>query len=423
MYRELSPEQRAAYVFIRQEFVNGYAVNDAPLSYLFLCAYEIGQRARTLKSFESRLTSLRTLYHQNSKFSAYLAHWIFDARIITKKFEWDEIAQDSTRNRPPLRVDAQLLAHLEPAAVDLLGCQGLQHLTRSKRERLVRAIEYIRSTFESDPVLAASQSAPPAIRQASLFSGYIGRIPRFPNDYERRVDVPTFMNPGSPVRLTIDRLVNDAAALIGETLSPNENDLDFTRVTGTHQTVPITRSATAQPQFGRVLSVDTLEGLEQTVQTLWDFEMCLLMGLVLWLADSKPYVEGLIAFSRELRLKYETLSSSLHSERGIAPYRRAFYALSQGKLAPWILDTQSTNALDLKIGQTSARFNIALQHALRGSSARARLFTRLALRIAGDCQASKSEILDAFQNATGLPRPQGFAIDQQTEAPTESPAQ
>jgi hypothetical protein len=219
------------------------------------------------------------------------------------------------------------------------------------------------------------------------------------------------VQPGSPTFEAIMTLLREAAAIVGDTsLATADPDIEFVRAPGTVQRVPIDRSSARPAVRDGLATFNTLAGLEFSIGAFWSDEMRALMALVLWQAEAKPYVEGLIAFSRELRIKYDAFATASGAETGLGPYRRAFFELSAGKRAPWSLDVHAGVPSDIRIAKANARFVKGLQHELRGSAARAQVLYLLAGYIARARDMSEGSVMDALGAATGNDRPQGIAL-------------
>jgi hypothetical protein len=407
-YQMMNPAQKRAYVYFRQEFRNGITIADMPLSYLFLYSYEIGSRSSTLAEFGAQLTRLREAYIETPKLARYLATWVTDARICMKHYEWDDIARSTSD--PNLRVDLALLAGLPPDTGDVLSIIAL-NTPRRLNPRMPRVLQALRETKNVDPILASATKEPSGSRSLPVFSGYAGNVPGLPNGYRRSVQVPSFVQPGSPTLEAILALVREAMDIIGDsTVVPADPDLEFVRVPGTVQRVPIDRSTVRPEGRDELTAFDGLAGFGLSINSFWNDDMRVLMALVLWQADVKPYIEGVIAFSRDLRIKYDALATALGAETGLGPYRRAFFNLSTGTRAPWSLDADAQAAIDVKMGKANARFVKGLQHDLRGSAAQGQILTLLVSGIARDRNTSPAAVVDALATATGNDRPLGFVL-------------
>lgn len=390
-YAQFTSEQQRAYVYWRQELLSGVII-DVPLTYRFLYAYEVGCRSANLLELEKRLAFLRNSYRADAHFASYIASWLVSARLWRRDYTYDELIESAPDVR--LRVDLGLLNNRSPNADDLVQLV----YGHGQRDRLVQALRVVRAAEPADVVVAAAASTAPQHRGYVAFAGYPINIR---GAASRAIDVPTYTNTvQDPVMVAIARLMTASELLIGDLLSPADRELQFVQRIGTGSVIPIRRDATAA-----LLPVlppsDTVEGLRLSIKGLWDADMRITMAVVLWQADIKPYIEGEISFSRDLRKKHEAFTVALGIEGGIGALRRGFFYLTRGLRAPWRLDVEAPVAADLRMGTASARFSTGLQHQLRGSAARARILADLIEQIAQDTRKSRSEIVAALVAGTG----------------------
>jgi TerB N-terminal domain len=397
-YAQFTPEQQRAYVYWRQELLSGVII-EVPLTYRFLYAYEIGCRSANLVELEKHLAYLRNSYRADEHFASYIASWLVSARLWRRDFSYDELIESAPDVR--LRVDLALLNARAPSTDDLVQLV----YGHGQRDRLVQALRVVRAAEAADVVVAAAASTAPSHRGYVAFSGYPVKIRGVAS---RAIDVPTYTNMAQdPVMLVIARLMTASEVLIGDLLSPADRELQFVQRTGTGSAIPIRRdsAATVLPVLP---SSDTVEGLRLSINGLWDADMRITMAVVLWQAEIKPYVEGEIAFSRDLRKKHEAFTAELGIDGGIGALRRGFFYLTRGPRAPWRLDVEAPVAADLRMGTACARFTTELQHQLRGSATRARILADLIEQVAQDTRKSRPEIVAALVAGTGAEPPLGL---------------
>jgi hypothetical protein len=366
-----------------------------------LYAYEIGSRSGNLVEFEKGLAYLRNAYRADEHFASYIASWQVSARLWRRDFTYDELIESTPDVR--LRVDLALLNARAPSAEDLVQLA----YGHGQRDRLVQALRVVRGEQPDDVLVAAAASTAPSHRAYPAFAGYPIKIRGVAS---RAIDVPTYTNTAQdPVMRMIAQLMTASEVLIGDLLSPADRELQFVQRTGTGSAIPIQRDS-ATTVLPVLPASDTVEGLRLSIRGLWDADMRITMAVVLWQAEIKPYIEGEISFSRDLRKKHEAVSAALGIDGGIGALRRGFFYLTRGTRAPWRLDVDAPVASDLRMGTSCARFATELQHRLRGSAARARILADLIEQVAQDTHKSRSEIVNALVAGTGAEPPLGLQM-------------
>jgi len=266
-------------------------------------------------------------------------------------------------------------------------------------------MQALREEATEDPILVAAQTAGPVKRETPPFQGY--RTSEFLNPMLPSNAVIATWYGRPAVQKAALALLRQARAFWDEPSitqprtseeSPAGENLAFVEKAGAEKRVPIRgKSAAKLPS-----DAGTVTGLKRTLTLMGDEYVFVLMGLVLHLTDIKPYIEGQIAYSRELRTIFETACEKLGLKSGLGPYRQSFYYLANGKRAPWTLEPPSTLA-EMKMNVARARFDRALQRELLGSDPRGELYRWVCDRLSSERGRPASDVHAAFEAATGVP--------------------
>ena len=319
--------------------------------------------------------------------------------MAQSNFHFDGLIESC--NDPRLQVDLALFNQRPPSDEALVRLiHGHAHV-----DRLVQAVHALRAAADTDAIVAAASKMTPTFRPYQTFNGYPVRGRMFPSG---PVQVPTFTDVASePVMAAIRELTEGAANLLVDIFSQGDRELEFVQREGTAVSYPIHPNGSRRGVTPLPPPIETIQGLQLSIDGLWSSEMQAVMAVVLWQAEVKPYIEGEITFSSELRKKYETFASTGGLECGVGPYRRGFFYLTQGARAPWRLNVTASNPTDMRVGSAVARFSTSLQHLLRGSAARADLLNRLLVSLARHAGKTPSEVAAALIAGTGAERPPG----------------
>lgn len=391
-YSALNSAQQRYFVYWRDAYESG-RVLDADATYRFLYVYELAVEARSAEELERLWTQLYRATDTKDTVAGHLACWIVDLRLLRNANLYDDITVSC--REPALSFDLAVRAGVAPPAETFWGLQLPLTCDADLRRRVQRML----GNVDTSAILEAAAGRPPPIGKRMLFSG-LG----WPSDSLRRfgpltVELPRYSQM-SDVRHAVLGVINAVLELSGT--AP-------LRSASHRGAVASTAPVAAREQTERIVTraldglpnVASLEGLLWTVERVLDDSVLVLLLLVLWLAEVKPYIEGRITFSGELRGHYEMLGGRLGLPLTIGSLRNDFWMLSHGARAVWTIDPTAATVNDIKTGLTAARFTRAMQHLLVGSAARAKVVHTLCKRLGQRRRTSSEQVRQVLAEATG----------------------
>ncbi|MDP9018062.1 MAG: hypothetical protein M3N19_07065, partial [Candidatus Eremiobacteraeota bacterium] len=160
------------------------------------------------------------------------------------------------------------------------------------------------------------------------------------------------------------------------------------------------RETIVRKAIANLPAAHTLEGIVWSVESVWNREATLLLLLVIWLSELKPYIEGRIAFSSELRGYYEALGEALGLHVKIGTMRQAYWSLSHGARAIWTLDPRPREVAEIRSNASAARFVKRVQHLFVGSAVRTQAIHALTTHLAKRTHVSVKRIHEALSAVT-----------------------
>jgi hypothetical protein len=211
-----------------------------------------------------------------------------------------------------------------------------------------------------------------------------------------RQNRPSFLA-NAEFRGPVEALIAQAAKVIGVPLDI-KHDQEFV-VTGTAEVrVPIVRSNLAvRPEP----APDTLDGLVCSVRHAIDDNARILMAVVLASSERLPYVEGRVDAAKPLREAFEAFALACGRKATLGNFRGAFYELSAGDRAIWILEPSVAEPIEIKMNQVVARFTKGLQHQLSGTNARRAAIQSLLEVLSKRTGRSTRDLTDALATICG----------------------
>lgn len=398
-YYDLALEQRTYYIYWRQEYERGN-LQQADPTYRFLYAYELAQRAQDAAQLEMLWTQLRAAYARRDAITRTLASWIVDLRLQQRHLAYDAITESMFDHS--LILDLAIAAGVAPHAHVLIPLY-------SKRTSLPTSVAnalFDRSSLlekiDSSPVLQAAAGITPTQVQRELYIN-IGEARRSLARFgPLSVRISSFRRSGA-VQNAIDAIVEAMLEIIGRrapvlpflpTADPG------VLLVASHPKHDSKREAIARQAIAALPPAHTLEGIFWSAESVWTRESILLLLLVLWLSEMKPYIEGRIAFANELRGQYQALGDALGMHVKIGTMRQAYWALSHGARGVWVLDPKPHDAGDIRSNLTAARFTKRTQHLFAGSAARAQAIAMFSTQLAKRTHISGKRIHELLATIT-----------------------
>ncbi|HEY8298502.1 MAG TPA: TerB N-terminal domain-containing protein [Candidatus Baltobacteraceae bacterium] len=383
-YHDLNMAQKAFYIYWRQQYEAGTAL-PADATYRFLYVYELATHAKSAEDLEAAWIALRREYRKNDAFTQNLSTWIVDLRLMQSKPVYDAITESLA--------DAQLVLDLAIAAKTAPHARALiplysKRLTAIAGVDALRHYEALASEVDTHPVVAASVGVTATAIQRQLFANVgdarvylarFGALNKLVFSYKRSTAVQT----------AIDTIVEAMLHLIGQA-TPRDRKQPASE-----------REAIVHAALAGLPAADSLAGIAWSAHAVWEPDALLVLLLVLWLSDVKPYVEGRIAFSAELRGHYGTIGDRLGLYATVGTMRKAYWSLSHGSRAVWRLDPPVTDASQIKTSVSGARFTRALQHLFVGSVARAEAMNEIVAQLARRTRTSRAHVIDLLTETTG----------------------
>jgi hypothetical protein len=303
-------------------------------------------------------------------------------------------------------------AGVPPLGIDVATLLGTHFAVRqrSERESLIEVIDRLRSSSAEDPILAAAHSREPKLVTREMFHNLLATR-RFVSETNSRLR-PSVRGYGTAsarllsyydracVRHVAEQIVQDAIEMIGATKpAANDGSVPTVESGGGEKRVPIRRrhGATTLP------ASDSLDGLIATVRIALGWESLLLLGVVLRLSESKPWIEGQIALSSELRMYLDRAITAVGREGGVSTVKRAYYRLTAGSRAPWIGESAIADLRQIKMNVTRVRFARNLQRELIGSVIRERCISEIVKVVADILKIAPAQVDHALALSTLQP--------------------
>lgn len=399
--------QQNYYKFWRYRYLAGEPLQTDD-AYLISFAEECACLAPSLQGAHDDWERLRASYPDID--CRQLDSWICDARLLHEQYVFDDVVRRlrpgaDVKGRSWARFDLAVRAGVPPLSIDVAALVGTQIAVRqrSEREFLLQIVDRLRSSAAEDPILAAACSREPKFVTRELFRG-LPAIQRFMKQQNSPLR-PSLLFYGmvaarllsyydtARVRHVAEELVRGAIEMVGATRPVLTNDIVPTVVSGGgEKRVPIRRrrGATVLP------ASDSLEGLIATVRIALGWESLLLLGLVLRLSESKPWIEGQIALSPELRTYLDRAIAAVGREGGASTVKRAYYRLTAGSRAPWIGESAIADLRRIKMNVTRVRFARNLQRELIGSVARERCILEIVKVVADILKIAPAQVDQAL---------------------------
>ncbi|MFN2529128.1 MAG: TerB N-terminal domain-containing protein [Candidatus Baltobacteraceae bacterium] len=390
-YYDLALEQRAYYIYFRQEYERGNTVQ-ADATYRFLYAYELAQRAQDAAQLEELWTQLRNAYARRDSITRTLASWIVDLRLQQLQMRYDGITESIFDHS--LILDLAIAAGVPPHAHILIPLY-------SKRTSLPTSVA--NALFDRGALLEKIDTAALLDAAAGVTATRVQRE-LYINIGEARRSLARFgplsvrissFRRSDAVQTTIDAIVEALLEIIGR----RAPKLPFTATAdpdlmtvASHPKLHSMRETIGRQAIAALPPAHTLDGIFWSAESVWNRETILMLLLVLWLSEIKPYIEGRIAFASELRSYYQALGDALGMHVKIGTMRQAYWMLSHGPRAVWVLDPKAHEAADIRSNITAARFTKRAQHLFAGSAARAQSISLFATQLAKRTHISSRRI-------------------------------
>lgn len=411
-FRDLNNEQRAFYVYWRQEAERSNFL-PADATYRFLYVYELAMRCDTAESLEAQWMRLWNAYPKTDSFGYYISAWITDLRLMRGRFIFDDVTE-ALRNHA-LAFDIAITANVAPPALFLIERYSKRPwIDQTIYQRIVRQKALLEAIDTSSVLAAAKNVTPMELSQPAFVNMGATQqsLRRFGN---LKITYRSYQR-ATALQQAVDAVVEAILQMLGikppddrfQAHAGSENPELVTRLVGGSGSrgVPIVRPAVAQGIIDKVVaklpSADSLEGILWTIdQRTWSNEALTMLLLVLWLSDSKPFVEGRVLFSTELRHYYEAIAEALNIEHTIGAARHAFWDIGLGVRAIWTLDPTPESLTDIRVNTTGARFSKGAQHALVGSAARTKVISAITPKLARHRKRARDGVYEIFSKTTG----------------------
>lgn len=398
-YYDLTVEQRAYYVYWRQEYESSRVV-PADATYRFLYAYELAQRAENAAQLAQLWAELRTAYARRDAITRTLSSWIVDLRLQQRQVIYDAVTE--TMFDHSLMLDLAIAARVAPHAHILLPLYSKRAALPTSAANALLDRSSLLERIDTSPVLQAAAGVTPTSLQRELFINVgearsalarFGPLNAKVNSYRR----------SAAVSGAIDAIVEAMLEIIGRraptlALVPTA-DADILTVASLPKFAGV-KEAIVRQAIAALPDAHSLEGIFWSAESVWSRESMLLLLLVLWVSEVKPYVEGRIAFARELRGHYQALGEALGMHVTIGTMRQAYWSLSRGPRALWLLDPKANDAAEVRSNLTAARFTKKAQHVFAGSAARAQAIAMFSAQIAKRTHVSVKRIHELLAEIT-----------------------
>jgi hypothetical protein len=248
------------------------------------------------------------------------------------------------------------------------------------RQAILEVFSRMRRLTATDPLLAAAVAGEPKLVVREVFSdvpeiarlarakqAYL-RIPR--GSYSVTAKIPSFIVTAR-VKRAVSELVADAHNLVVPVCEP----VSTVTSGGGERRVPIRRSRSL---VSTLPQPDTADGLVATARLSMRWESIVVLAVVLRMSEVKPWIEGQIAISRDLRAAVDRTLEAVGQKTGLGTLKRGFFHLIVGSRAPWTCEEVPVDPNLLKMNVSRARFARNLQRELIGSIVRDRVVCDLA---------------------------------------------
>lgn len=385
--------QLAYYRFFASRFHDGEAL-EADAGYVGLFSTQLAESATTFAQLAASWERLRDAYPHIDDIG--LEGRVATSRLILKNYVFDERMRTAARRRRTYEnpswifFDLAVLAGVPPHWTDVealvreLASDGVNFRTR---RNALTVLARLRGDSASDPVLEALRGMKPKVGLQNVFAGIyaLERLARkdktgplrIHEGFSFRAKVESFFAAPAARAALLD-LFDEAAALVSPAPILAKPALPPTVAAGTAASrVPIVRRGKSADLA--LAPFDTLDGLLETARIALGAEAVTILALVLAMSETKPFIEGQIALSRDLREACDLALAALSVKGGVGFVKRGYHALLCGPRAPWCLEGEvPAESSALKMMQTKARFVRGLQHALTGSVARAHALAEIA---------------------------------------------
>lgn len=391
-YVQLSQEQRRFFAYWRYEYERGNTL-PADDTYRYLYAYEIAWESRSADELELLWTQLWRKLEPDDSVARGLAHWIVDLRLQQRKTAYDDIT--ASMSDRAFVFDLALAAGSTPpvdTAWALCLPFSFDSEMKARVKRMLREVDF-------SALLKAATQPNVETAQRALFSGLGWPVQRLQQFGPMDATIARFSE-SSEVRKAVYNIVMTIQHLSGAPPSryvsaPVYRRSEFSGPLPESVEMVVRKATNSLPDANGV------DGLLWSIDRVFDDTGLLLLLLVLWLSELKPFIEGRIAFSGELRLRYEAIGRRLGLQATIGSLRRDYWMLSHGPRAVWTLSPSPASVNDIKTGITDARFTRSMQHLLLGSAVRGEAIHALAVRLARRRRKSGDEVKAIMEEETG----------------------
>lgn len=391
-YVQLSQEQRRFFAYWRYEYERGNAL-PADDTYRYLYAYEIAWESRSGNELELLWVQLWRKLGPDDSVARGLAHWIVDLRLQQGKPAFDDITA-SMLDRAFV-FDLALAAGSTPP-VDTVWALRLPFSfdseMKTRVKRLLRDVD-----FSALLKTATQQNVKTA--QRVLFSGLGWPSQRLQQFGPMDATIARFSE-SLEVREAVYNIVMTIQHLSGAP-PPRYVPPPVYRKSEFPEPPPESVEMVVRKAIGSLPDANEMDGLLWSIDRVFDDTGLILLLLVLWLSELKPFIEGRIAFSGELRKRYEAIGRRLGLQASIGSLRRDYWMLSHGPRAVWTLSPSPASLNDIKTGITDARFTRSMQQLLLGSAVRGEAIHALAVRLARRRRKSGDEVKAIMGEETG----------------------
>jgi hypothetical protein len=321
-----------------------------------------------------------------------LDRWLGIGRLVSGHYRFTEEEQglefESSHSADSCWIgfDLALLSGNSPRSQDMRNAIDLllqAPLTWRIKNAVRETVERLRYVSGADSVAAIAMSAPPkdVTRRVFMDNPECSRYYKTPGGNRFRRGQDGQLNALIPSYLETARVRHEIERLVAEALSFVDGDAS--------SSIPRSR-ANKYPE------PDTLEGLIVTARYALSEEALILLAVVLRMSEIKPWIEGQIALSKDLRAVCDRAFAGVGVEGGLSALKRAYFALVSGSRAPWTCEDRPAEANSLKLNTTRARFARNLQRELLGSASRNHIVDEITSILAERRDASLADIAKAL---------------------------
>ncbi len=391
-YSMLGDTQRAYFVYWRQQYEAGTPMPCDP-TYRYLYLQELVTESVSPEGLEQDLSKLFERY-DDASFRRNVPRWIGDLSLQRGNFPTADL---SYFLEDPILAFAIAIHRKTPPPMKLLMSLYSKGHVAMKSVTVTQAMPTLEA-MDTGSVLFAAEMAPATQVRRTLFQGLQPAAESF-SRFGALV-VPYSAVEFTPyLQFTIDTVVETAMTMIGQAIFGSTAavvrlptaDPEVTLVEAPMTAVDSAITLREQIVLRAVAplpTTDTLDGVLWYARGLMSQDAAMVLAVVLCLSTRKPYIEGKIAFSAELREACDTFATAFGKRVTIGTMRNAFYTLGTGPRKIWMLEPEIEDRKELRSGKVAARFSRPLQAVLAGSDARDRLlealFQRIGTRAGGD---------------------------------------